>query len=288
MKTHDCRATLKDSEVLEFCKKGFHVFEGVVPEEINRKTIEFLEVESGGPPPSPGDPNELLHENWFVKNVIVLPEVAGAVRSLLGKEFGLPIHMTNHRATPPSGSQFWHRDGGSQYGPELKYLQVFYFPQDVPRELGPTEVVPGSHFLYSIGQTRQNYMGHYGRIRGSHELVASAGTVVLTVYSIWHRRAASTATGVRHNLKYCYFRTTPPKRDWITEADFDLATADYGSGILTYRQQYRDVINNAEMFCWLCGKSEKFRFIGGQGWPLVNTYPDRPYGVPAGLEDSSP
>ena len=288
MKLHDCPATLTDSEVLEFCRKGFHVLEGVVPEEINRKTIKFLDTESGGPPPSPGDPNELLHEDWFVDNVIISPEVAGAVRSLLGKDFGQPIQMTNHRGTHSKESQFWHRDGGSQYGPELNYLQVFYLPQDVSREMGPTEVVPGSHFLYSIGQKVQNYMGHYGRIRGSHELVVPAGTVVLTVYSIWHRRAVAPSTGVRHNLKYCYFRTTPPRRDWITEADFDLGTANYGSGVLTYRQQMRDITDNAEMFCWLCGKSGKFSSIGGQGWPLVLSYPDRPYGVPVGLEDNSP
>ena len=114
---------------------------------------------------------------------------------------------------------------------------MFYYPQDVPRELGPTEVLPGSHFLYTLGQLPQNYMGHYGGIRGSYSTAAPAGTIFLTVYSIWHRRTEATASGVRHNLKYNYFRTVPPQRDWIKEEDFNFTTADYGFGKpRTYRQ----------------------------------------------------
>ena len=152
--------------------------------------------------------------------------------------------------------------GASQYGPQLHYLQVFYYPQDVPRELGPTELLPGSHFLYNLGQLQQNYMGHYGGIRGTYHTAAPAGSIFLTVYSIWHRRSASTGTGVRHNIKYSYFRTVEPGRDWLMEDNFDFATADYGFGKpLTYRQQHRDTIDNAEMFYWLSGKSEEFSWF---------------------------
>ena len=36
-KTYDCEPTLTDSQVLEFCKTGYLMFEGVVPDEINRR-----------------------------------------------------------------------------------------------------------------------------------------------------------------------------------------------------------------------------------------------------------
>ena len=75
----------------------------------------------------------------------------------------MPILMSSHRVECPMPSQEWHTDGGSVYGPELNYLQVFYLPQDSPRELGPTGLLPGSHFLYS----HRDYMRHLGRIRGS-------------------------------------------------------------------------------------------------------------------------
>ena len=89
-------------------------------------------------------PLELLTEDWFVDGVFKNPQAAGAVRSLLGKDFKLPQTLCNHRAPCPAPPQGWHRDGGSIYTPRLDYLQVFYYPQDTPKEAGPTEVIPGS------------------------------------------------------------------------------------------------------------------------------------------------
>ena len=59
-------------------------------------------------------------------------------------------------------------------------------------------------------------------------------------------------------LKYNYWRTVPPERDWINEPDFNFEAADYGP----------NRFQSAHMFYWLCGKNEEFRWIGGQGWPL--------------------
>ena len=223
MRLHDCDPSMTDTQVLEFCKKGYLMLEGVVGDDINRRTVEYLETRGS-------EPSEILEQDWFMDSVILQPAAAGAVRSLLGRDFGLPVLVSNHRVTCPSPRQQWHRDGNSPHGPALKYLQVFYYPQDVPREMGPTEVLPSSHFLYTAGQLPQNYMGHYGAIRGSLYTTAPAGTIFLTVYSIWHRRSESTGSGVRNNLKYNYFRTAPPERDWIREDGFDFATADYGFG----------------------------------------------------------
>ena len=268
MRTYDCEPTLTDSQVLEFCKKGFLMLEGVVPDEINRRTVDYLEEAASGQ--RGNEPTELLNKDWFMGNVILNSQAAGAMRSLLGKGFGLPILVSNHRVTCPSPAQYWHRDGASRYGPALNYLQVFYYPQACPIEMGPTELLPGSHFLYSHGQLWQNYMGHYGGIRGSCYATGSAGTIFVTVYSIWHRRSESTGIGIRNNLKYNYFRTAPPERDWLVEPDFDIATADYSLGDeLTYRLPQRECLDAAEMFYWLCRKSEAFEERSGPGWPVV-------------------
>jgi hypothetical protein len=269
-RTHDCPPTLDDCQVLEFCKQGFLVLPGVVPEDVNRRTIAYLEEHPQG------EPTGILAEEWFRIGVILNPQAAGAVRSLLGPEFGLPILMSNHRVQGPQPSQSWHRDGGSRYGPELHYLQVFYYPQECTREMGPTELLPGSHFLFGL----QNHMAHYGAIRGTHHSIAPAGSIFLTVYSIWHRRSASTDTQLRNLLKYNYWRTRPPQRDWLAAPQFDPHTADYTLRGPTFRQQFRDCYDAAEMFFWLCGRSDEFRLMGGQGWPMPANYNDRSYGYP--------
>ena len=273
MRMHSCRPGLKDTQVLEFCKQGFLVLEGVVPDEINRRTVEFLDRYPSH------EPSEILHEDWFVDNVILNEQAAGAVRSLLGQNFGLPIIMSNHRVECPSPAQGWHRDGNSRHGPALNYLQVFYYPEDCPLELGPTELLPGSHFLFSLSKK----MGHYGGIRGAYRAAAPAGTIFLTVYSIWHRRSVASGSGLRNLLKYNYWRTEAPHRDWIREPDFDIATANYKLEDPTFREQFRDCNDAAEMFFWLHGLSDSFALAGGQGWPLnkhVGKYIDSPYGVP--------
>ena len=132
MITHDCEPTLTDAEVMNFCREGYLVFEAVVPDEINQRTCEFL---------LPDDVTEkLLEAGWFVDNVLLNPPVAGVARSLLGSNFKLTMpFIFNHLFAEPQEPQGWHRDGSSHYGPELDSLQVFYYPQDTPKELGPTD-----------------------------------------------------------------------------------------------------------------------------------------------------
>ena len=60
-------------------------------------------------------------------------------------------------------------------------------------------------------------------------------------------------------LKYNYFRTWPPTRDWLVEPGFDLQTAFYGGHNIA-----RFVAHN---LFWLWGKGDEYRIIGGQGWP---------------------
>ena len=243
----------------------------VVPDEINKRVTEFIREHPYKSKDGGGfEDDNLLKEDWFVENVILNPQAAGAVRSLLGKNATLPTWMYNHQSTTPKPVQGWHRDGCSRHGYEMNLLQVFYYPQDTPLELGPTEVLPGSHFLFNLAR----YMGHYGSISWSEHTVAPASTIFITVYSIWHRRAASSAHGVRNMLKYLYWRMAPPQRDWIIKPDFnlddlnDLENAAY-SEVRPAQDQFRNWHDVAEMFFWLCGRMEDFpAFLGTERWPM--------------------
>jgi len=270
MPTYDCPPTLNDTQVLEFCKNGFLMLPGVVRAEINQRTLDYLEAHPTG------EPTDILLEDWFLQNVIVEPRVAGAVRSLLGPNFGLPTLMSNHRVQCPQPAQQWHRDGRSQMGPSLNYLQVFYYPQECPLESGPTELLPGSHQIFN----QAKYMAHFGQIRGTYKAAAPAGSVFLTVYSIWHRRSASTGTELRNLLKFNYWRTTPPARDWLEDPAFDPRLVDYRLDGPALREQFKDCDDNAQMYYWLCGRSSEFHLMGGQGWPIPGRFLGGSYGYP--------
>jgi len=232
------------------------MLEGIVEDNINLRTTDYIEKNGH---------RSLLNENWFIEAVFQHPKAAGAVRSLLGANFALPIKLPNHRVKCPMESQNWHRDGGSRYGPAVNHLQVFYYPQDTPPEMGPTEVLPGSHFFFSL----QSWMGHYGTIRGAELTTAPAGSIFITAYSIWHRRSKSTAIGWRNMLKYIYWRMTPPQRDWIIDTNFESGHPQNAKfQHPTHQQQHRNWFDAAEMYYWLCGGEFDFdRKVGHDHWP---------------------
>ncbi len=241
--TYDCEPTLNDQQVLDFCLKGYMCLEGVVGDAVNQRMMAFIDEHPEH------QPLELLTEDWFVDGILKNPQAAGAVRSLLGKNFKLPQTLCNHRAECPAPPQGWHRDGGSIYTRRLEYLQVFYYPQDTPKESGPTEVIPGSHFMRS----KANYMGHLRSVKQTDSTVAPAGSIFITVYSIWHRKGRSTARGFRNLFKYNYWRTAEPCRDWIIDPDFDFSWPSFHSQ--PYFEQFKCGIAAAEMFSWLSGEA---------------------------------
>ena len=272
MRMPDVEPTLNDTQVLEFCHQGYLILENAVADGINRKVTDYIRKHPYQSDGGAFEDDQLLKEDWFVEHVILNPQAAGAVRSLLGKSAALPTWMYNHLSRCPKAPQQWHRDGCSRYGHEVNHLQVFYYPQDTPLEFGPTEVLPGSHFLFNLGP----FMGHYGNIKGAVHTAAPAGAIFLTAYPIWHRRGASSAHGVRNMLKYLYWRVEPPQGDWIIEPDFDvgdlnnLENALYrDKAVPSAQDQFRHWHDVARMFFWLSGRMEDFpTFLGAEGWPM--------------------
>ena len=268
---YDCEPTLNDQQVFEFCRNGYMILEGVVEDAVNRRMMAFVEAHPEH------QPLQVLSEDWFVDGVIKNQQAAGAVRSLLGPNFKLPQTLCNHRAECPAPAQGWHRDGGSIYTPRLDYLQVFYYPQDTPKESGPTDVIPGSHFMRS----KANYMGHIRSVKLAESTAAPAGSIFITVYSIWHRKSKSTTTGFRNLFKYNYWRTSQPCRDWIIDPDFDFSWPTFNNN--PHFEQFKCGIVAAEMFCWLSG--EVYEHTGGQCWPCEAPFklPFDQEGLPRGL-----
>ena len=263
-RTFDCEPTLTDFEVLDFCINGYIMLEGAVPDDVNRRACDYLD---GRIPANPSwipdglderelerirnshEPSSIFLEDWYLEHVLLNPHLCGAMRSLLGRNVGLPVLASLHKTEGPREPQSWHQDADRIFGPELEFVEVFYFPQDTPAELGPTEFVPGTHFK------AQDYQGDHEGVLAS----GPAGTIGIHHQSILHRRGEATRPGVRRMLKYNYWRTTPPRRDWVEDPEFDFHSAWYGG--------HNAARYAAHMFYWLCGKGEEFRIVGGQGWP---------------------
>ncbi|MCZ6678322.1 MAG: phytanoyl-CoA dioxygenase family protein [Candidatus Poribacteria bacterium] len=261
----DVKPTLTDQDVLDFCRTGFLLLEGVIPDSTNRWVFEHLDREDA-------QPNQLVTDARFVEEVLLHPEVAGAVRSLLGQNFQLPDWMANHRLVGPVPAARWHVDGGSGFERLCNLLQVFYLPQENTKEVGPTLFLPGSHIV----PIAREELDHFGHLAGQVATVAPAGSVFVTAYSIWHRQSEKRDQSVRNMLKWEFWRTVPPRRDWVVDPDFDFASADYSytnDYFCGATRKWQSVPRVAEMFYWLCGKSDDFHMVGGSGWPFSASDP---------------
>ena len=62
------------------------------------------------------EPSTLLLEDWYIEHVLLNPELAGALRSLLGLNVGLPVLVSNHRVKCPMEAQPWHHDADHVFG----------------------------------------------------------------------------------------------------------------------------------------------------------------------------
>ncbi len=263
MSTYDCKPTLPDSQVLEFCRSGHLMLEGVVPDEINRKTVAWLdEMQASGLGRS--EAVKLLDEDWFSTFEMHNAQASGALRSLLGANYGEPDWLTFFRGEGKQPSGQWHIDGGSTFSPRTSLVKWFYHPTEVTVDMGPTEFVRGSH--HAFNQVR--FMAHYGSIRGCWKASAPAGSIYLTAYPLWHRRAASTRDAIRYMLTTSIHRNTSPIRDWVREPDFDARTVNYQLDSPRFGEQFRSAVDVARMYFWLCGREDDFHKADGPGWPM--------------------
>ena len=238
-RTHSCAPTMTDEDVVWFCRNGYWILEAAVPDEINRRALDYLASNTHG------EPTEIMAEDCFVDGVILNPAAAGRCARCWETTSPCPTLMANHRGRGPAQAARLHRDSGSLHGPELNYLQVFYYPQDVPAEMGRRSCCRDR----TSSTNRKSTWRTTGRSRGG---VLTTGTArsqsSLPHTTFRHRRAARTApaaAGVRHLLKYNYWRHVDPRRDLDREPGVRRRpSADFVVDGLRFADGVRDCVDD--------------------------------------------
>ena len=93
-----------------------------------------------------------------------------------------------------------------------------YYPQDVSDDMGPTAVLPGSHY--------------YETHESAHEqpdisLCGEAGTVTIVHYDLWHRATPNESENKRYMLKFLFSRLDEPSApDWNSDRNDWQSVAD--------------------------------------------------------------
>jgi len=104
-RTFDCEPTLTDTQVLQYCRDGYFQLQGIVPDEINQRTCDYL---NGDLPINPSfmpdglthadlermrdthEPSSILLEDWYIEHVLLNPALQEPYAHCLVRTSGYP------------------------------------------------------------------------------------------------------------------------------------------------------------------------------------------------------
>ena len=221
---------LSDAQMRHFIVNGYVTVTTALPaqfhEAIYEKTVSVFDKEG-----NPG--NNLLPRIPEIQKILDDPNVSGALTSLLGADYYMQPHRHPHYNPPGSQGQRLHQDGGKRWSHHTRRLLVFYYPQDTPLALGPTGVVPMSHY-YS---TREG-----SEISSEQPIVGKAGTVAFANYDLWHRAMPNRSKKRRYMMKFLYARMSEPKTATWTNKETEWANGT-SIGPAEHQEMFRHLWN---------------------------------------------
>lgn len=232
---------LNSNQMAEFAARGFLRMDGIVPEEINQQFLDDIghvdEKEitspmdhygkvmatSAVPVVNAGTPlKDAYHEGSALHKLINLPQVKGAIQSLVGSSPKLDHHFLHITFPPafydesrtPQVSQHTHQD--STIDPRKAFdVQILYFPHLVTREMGGTRFIPGTH----LRVVSEAAISRYQNIRGQQHMVCEAGSLLFMHMGVWHGGGLNQSDKLRYMFK---IRLCPTERQVRLWDDSDL------------------------------------------------------------------
>lgn len=223
---------LSSVEMARFVAHGSLRLDAVVPQAMNDEGLAVL-MEGLGSVPYGTPLSKAYTSGSFVRRLLELPRIAGALYSLVGPEPGIDHHAVHVREPHEGRAQELHADAIIDVRPDAFDVQLMYFPQTVTLEMGGTLSVPGSH-LRRINETDT---GRYQNLRGQQRLVCPAGTVLFLHHGIWHSGRRNDSGITRYMLKIRFNPTVRQQLLWDTsDLDDPRVTAELDTGFPWYEQ----------------------------------------------------
>lgn len=235
MAAENSAVRLTDEQVRRYVADGFVVLDSGLDAAFHAAVTDELRYAMKHELPLPGD--NLLPRIPALGELLAAPAVHGAVASVLGEEFAWTPHRFPHNSEPLSdppasfdpfhngprmgegsiSGSGWHQDGHSRAGRArwhtFRAANLFYFPHDVPLEMGPTRLLAGTHLYANLHGIR-------------HEQVflepMPAGSVVLADFDVAHAGTPNRSAESRYMLKFVALRQRNP-----TAASWDHQDAEW-------------------------------------------------------------
>jgi len=199
---------LTDEQVWDFIVRGYLLLQPPFRANLNEDVCTQMNATGGAPVNLRDDPfgEALLRQAPALNEVFGHPVVAGAVLSLLGP--GSQTYERYPHTLRPGQGGFpgWHQDDVNHRSHQLRRIMILYYPQEVTPDMGPTVIVPGTHFR----NMPTDRMSTYGNFRHQVPLTVKAGTLAFTHYDLWHTASPNKSDKLRYMIKLYIDRKTEP------------------------------------------------------------------------------
>ena len=244
---------MTDLEVCQFLDLGYHIIDSSdIPESTHDRLFEAaIDVHQRRSDLSnPLASLEAIADNLHVQipllnDVLESDSVDGAIASVLGASYFRYGHSFVHQSG--AYDQTYHKDSPLPWGTRggvrshrPNWAMVFYYPQAVTLDMGPTEILPGTQY-WNVnregtgrtegedrfvgtsrpdemnGMTEEERNGHFekqvqdfDRHTRPLRLELPKGSLVLVHFDLFHRGTRSVSEDERFMYKFWYVRTTEP------------------------------------------------------------------------------
>jgi hypothetical protein len=241
MTAHPAREHLLTSvQLAHFVSHGSLRMDAIVPDDLNEQAIGVFK--EGIPRPPYGTPiPEAFPEGSFARRLIELPQIAGAIHSLVGPGPTIDHHAVHIRKPNEGHAQPLHGDAIIDVRLDAFDVQLMYYPQKVTLDMGGTLSVPGSH----LRRTNESDTGRYQNLRGQTRLTCPAGTVVFLHHGIWHGGRRNDSDTERYMFKIRFNPTVKQRRLWNTD---DLDDPAVGAELRTRFPWYEHATGRLEVY----------------------------------------
>ncbi|GAA4672467.1 phytanoyl-CoA dioxygenase family protein [Phytohabitans rumicis] len=231
---------LSSVQMARFVTHGYLRMDAVVPDTLNRQAVEVLSAGLPAVPYGTALP-DAFPEGSFARQLVEVPAVAGALRSLVGPEPTVDHHFVHVREPHEGNAQPLHGDAIIDVRPDAFDVQLMYYPREVTADMGGTLVVPGSH----LRRTNESDTGRYQNLLGQIRLTCPAGTVMLLHHGIWHGGRRNDSGTRRYMYKIRFNPTVPQVRLWNAD---DLADPRIAAELSTNFPWYEHATGRLEIY----------------------------------------
>lgn len=198
---------LTDEQMRDFIRNGYVAVKTGHPREFHQDVwnqTEALFEEHGNPG------NNLMARVPAIRQILDDPAVDGALAGVLGDNYFIHPHRHCHYRPPHSEGQQIHRDSFTRRRHRTRWLLAMYYPQDTTVEMGPTGVLPGTHYYnWLVGPIGLNM--RLDTTEGEVPVVVEAGTVLMVHYDLWHRGMGNSTDKKRYMMKFMFARIEEPQ-----------------------------------------------------------------------------